>query len=141
MPATGGGDVAASSAVPTAAAGNSGPGAGSVPATGGDDVAVSSDVPASASATTQARGVDGKVTDEAGRPVTAALVTPTSLDTPSKAIPEVAVFTDDEGAYSWVLPAGRYRITVTADGYHEASGETDVPAGGRATLDLQLRKL
>ncbi len=85
------------------------------------------DVPAAASATTQAHGADG--TDEDGRPVTAALVTPTSLDTPSKAIPEVAVITDDEGAYSWVLPAGRYRIAVTADGYHEVSGETDVPAG------------
>lgn len=113
---------------------------GAVPPRGSDDAAVSSDDAADGSATTQASGVDGKVSDEQGKPVTGALVTPTSLDTPSRAIPEVAVFTNEEGRYSWVLPAGRYRITVTADGYQEASAETEVPGAGTATLDLQLRK-
>ena len=115
-------------------------GVGAVPPTGSSDAAVSSDDAAGGSATTQANGVDGRVSDQQGIPVTGALVTPTSLDTPSKAIPEVAVFTNDEGRYSWVLPAGRYRITVTAGGYQEASMETEVPEGGTATLDLQLRK-
>lgn len=118
----------------------SGAGVGAVPPTGSADAAVSSDDAASGSATTQAHGVDGTVSDQEGKTVTGALVTPISLDTPSKAIPEVAVFTNDEGRYSWVLPAGRYRITVTADGYEEASVETEVPEGGTATLDLQLRK-
>ena len=121
--------------------GTSGADVGNVPPTAGGDAAMSSDDAAGGSATTQAQGVDGKVTDEDGTPVTGALVTPTSLDAPSKPIPEVAVFTNDEGLYSWVLPAGRYRITVTADGYNEASGETEVPEGGTAKLDLQLRKV
>ena len=118
----------------------SGAGVGALRPPGSDDAAVSSDDAVSHSATIQAHGVDGKVSDQDGKSVTGALVTPTSLDTPSKAIPEVAVFTNDEGRYSWVLPAGRYRITVTADGYLEASMETDVPEDGTATLDLQLRK-
>ena len=67
-----------------------------------------------------------------------ALVTPRSLDTPSTPIPEVAVFTDAEGGYRWVLTAGRYRITASAQGYEEASAEIAVPAGGAATLDLEL---
>ncbi|HEY5840792.1 MAG TPA: carboxypeptidase-like regulatory domain-containing protein [Mycobacterium sp.] len=117
----------------------SGAGVGAARPTG-DDASVSSDDAVGGSATTQAHGVDGNVSDQEGKPVTGALVTPTSLDTPSKAIPEVAVFTNDEGRYSWVLPAGRYRITVTADGYQEASVETLVPEGGTATLDLQLRR-
>jgi hypothetical protein len=104
---------------------------------GGDDAPVSSD-DAGGSVTTPAQGVDGQVSNQDGGPVPGALVTPVSLDTPSKAIPEVAVFTNDQGRFSWVLPAGRYRITVTADGYQEASAETQVPASGTATLDLRL---
>jgi len=106
----------------------------------GGDAPLSSDDAAGGSATTQARGVDGMVSDQQGNPVTGALVTPTSLDTPSKAIPEVAVFTNTEGRFSWVLPAGRYRITVKADGYQEASAETEVPENGTATVDLKLSK-
>ena len=106
----------------------------------GGDAPLSSDDAAGGSATTQARGVDGMVSDQQGNPVTGALVTPTSLDTPSKAIPEVAVFTNAEGRFGWVLPAGRYRITVKADGYQEASAETEVPENGTATVDLKLSK-
>jgi len=110
-----------------------------VPPTGGD-APVSRDDAAGGSVTTQAQGVDGTVSDQEGIPVAGALVTPTSLDTPSKAIPEVAVFTNTEGRFSWVLPAGRYRITVKADGYQEASAETEVPENGTATVDLKLSK-
>lgn len=105
----------------------------------GSDGAVSSDAAPSGSVTTQTRGVAGTVSDQEG-PVAGALVTPTSLDTPSQAVPEVAVFSDSEGRYSWVLPAGRYRITVTADGYQEASVEAEVPARGTTTLDVRLEK-
>ncbi|WP_420121356.1 carboxypeptidase-like regulatory domain-containing protein [Nakamurella sp.] len=121
------GDRAASSAA-----------AGSVRPTGGEDAPVSTDGAVGALGTAQARSVDGAVTDQDGRPVTGALVTPTSLDTPSTAIPEVAVFTDDQGRYSWVLPMGRYRLTVTANGYQQRSVEISVPETGSATADLQL---
>jgi len=106
----------------------------------GGDAPVSSEDVAGGSATTRAQGVDGTVSDQEGNPVTGAFVTPTSLDTPSKAIPEVAVFTNAEGRFSWVLPAGRYRITVKADGYQDASAETDVPENGTATVDLKLSR-
>lgn len=119
--------------------GGAGGGAGTALPTGGDG-SVWSDGTTGGSATTQAPGVAGTVSHEEGEPVAGALVTPSSLDTPASAIPEVAVFTNDDGRYTWVLPPGRYRITVTADGYLEASAEAEVPAGGTATLDVELSR-
>ena len=102
-----------------------------------DDATITSDEAPSSSATLE-QGVEGTVSDPRGGPVSGALVTPTSLDTPSTAIPEVAVLTDAGGRFQWVLPAGRYRMTVTAEGRREASVETEVPAGGTSTVALQL---
>lgn len=122
-----------------AAAASSSASGGASP-TGSEDAPVSSDDAVGASGATQTQGVDGKISDQEGHPVTGALVTPTSLDTPSKAIPEVAVITNDQGRYSWVLPTGHYRMTVTADGYRGASVDVEVPTSGTATLDLQLHQ-
>lgn len=117
--------------------GTSRAGVGGAGTADGGDAPVSSADAVGGSASTRAHGVDGKVVDQEGNPVPGALVTPTSLDMPARAVPEVAVFTNDQGRYSWVLPVGRYRITVTANG-QEVSGETEVPESGTATLDLQL---
>ena len=83
-------------------------------------------------------GVHGVVRDRQNRPVPAAFVQalPVGADTP--AVPELAVFTDADGAYHWPLPGGRYRLRVThARGAAEA--EVQVPRGGRVRLDLELR--
>jgi hypothetical protein len=83
-------------------------------------------------------GVHGVVRDRQNRPVPAAFIQalPVGADTP--AVPELAVFTDADGAYHWPLPGGRYRLQVT----HErgtAEAQVQVPRGGRVRLDLELR--
>src|SRR5262245_18120616 len=53
---------------------------------------------------TSVRGtVTGRVTGAGGAPVAGAAVLPRSLDDPAKAIPEMLVSTDADGAYQWTL--------------------------------------
>lgn len=83
-------------------------------------------------------GIHGAVRDYQGRLLAGAFVqaSPGTANTP--AVPELAVFTDAEGAYYWPLPPGLYRLSVTY-----ASGGTEVmvqvPADGHARQDFTLR--
>jgi hypothetical protein len=105
-------------------------------ATGGGDVPISA--PAGPSNSQTGAGfVRGTVTDAAGTPLAGVLVIPESLDTPPRAVPEIAVMTDDQGRYEWGLDAGRYRLTFTMDGYTQAQHEV-VVQGQPTVLDLQL---
>ena len=83
-------------------------------------------------------GVEGRVTDTMGRPVVDALITPTSLDTPSQAIPDIAIVTDQEGHYAWRLLPGNYMIAVFANGYVRAAQPVTVKAHETAILDFIL---
>lgn len=85
-------------------------------------------------------GVEGRVTSESGEPVADILVQAQSLDQPSKPIPELGVLTGEDGRYFWPLSAGRYRISVSPEGYQPFSGDVTVEAGQRATLNLTLRR-
>ena len=84
-------------------------------------------------------GVAGLVT-AAGQPAEGLMVQAASLDEPSQPIPEIAVLTGEDGRYAWPLPPGRYRLSVSLDGFQPASGSVTVEAGRRATLNLALER-
>lgn len=68
------------------------------------------------------------------------LVRAESLDQPSRPIPELGVLTGKDGRYFWPLSPGRYRISVSAEGYQSASGTATFKAGERATLNLTMQR-
>jgi hypothetical protein len=86
------------------------------------------------------QGVSGRVSDESGQPVERALVVPRSLDANSPAIPEIAVFSDGNGQYSWRLSPGRYEVTVTLDGFEPVTLPVNVGSSQVATLDFTLQR-
>jgi hypothetical protein len=85
-------------------------------------------------------GVAGRIANEDGSAVEGAAVVAASLDPGGPAIPEIAIVSDAKGHYQWPLRAGRYEITVVADGYQRASKEAVVKAGEVTTLDFVLSR-
>lgn len=63
----------------------------------------------------------GTVRGQDGVPLAECAVTASSLQ--GAAVPEVAQVTDDEGGFSWQLPAGIFLLSATCDG---AEGEVTV---------------
>jgi hypothetical protein len=88
-----------------------------------------------------AQGVNGRITDDSGQPVTRALVVPKSLDENSPPIPEIAVFSDATGQYAWRLSPGRYEFRVTTDGYEAATVSAIVNSSQVTTVDITLKRL
>jgi hypothetical protein len=85
------------------------------------------------------RGViAGRVVDEAGRPLEAALdAKPLFAEIPMDAM---GIGTQRDGTF--VLPdqlVGRWRITATAEGYEPGSGEVDVASGRVSRVEIVLR--
>ncbi len=83
-------------------------------------------------------GVQGQVTDAAGKPLPEVLVTPQSTDNPPQGVPELAVVTDNQGRYQWTLAPGAYTLTFTRDGYALATQAIVVKANQLATADIRL---
>ena len=75
--------------------------------------------------------VRGRVADRAGRPMAATL----RFNGPNT----FEAHADASGAYSAVLPAGPYRVTVVAQGYPNKDVPLDVAAGRDQQLDVTLR--
>jgi hypothetical protein len=90
-------------------------------------------------ASTQQQGrISGRVTDPSDTIVYQAQVQVINLDTHA-AIPQK---TDTTGSY-WVesLPAGRYQVTVQAEGFEPyKSADITLAAGQELIHDIQLRK-
>lgn len=86
-------------------------------------------------------GVKGRVTAADGRPIADALVVPKSLDEPTKAIPEMAVITNEDGRYQWRLFPGDYMISVSAEGYQAASKKVTVEPKKAVILDFDLERV
>ena len=80
--------------------------------------------------------VEGVVRGADGSTVAGALVVPVPLDDPAPAIPELAVVTDDAGAYTWNLPDGRYELRATKDGTAMGSARVEVAAGEAVVGDI-----
>jgi hypothetical protein len=51
---------------------------------------------------------------------------------------EMAIFTNAEGIYRWVLPTGDYVLQAAKDGYQIANGNVSIRTGETRTLDFQL---
>lgn len=87
-----------------------------------------------------APAIRGRVLDATGQPVVGVLVLPESTDSPSQAIPEIAVMTNERGEYQWSLPPGSYTLRFTAEGYASRAEAVQVVAGQSATLDVTLQQ-
>lgn len=87
-----------------------------------------------------APAVGGRVLDAAGQPVVGVLVLPESTDSPSQAIPEIAVMTNEQGQYQWSLPPGSYTLRFSAEGYSATSQPVIIAPGATVTLDVTLQK-
>ncbi|HYO83925.1 MAG TPA: carboxypeptidase-like regulatory domain-containing protein [Bryobacteraceae bacterium] len=94
--------------------------------------------PESGESRTAGEGVAGRVTDTFGTPVTDAVVEARSLETPSIAVPEIAILTDANGHYVWTLPPGKYEISISAAGFRRAAKEAVVAARLQTRLDFVL---
>jgi hypothetical protein len=85
-------------------------------------------------------GVTGRITNDEGNAVEGAAVLAASVDPSGPAIPEIAIVSDAKGHYQWTLRAGRYELTVVAEGYQRVSKKVAVSAGEVATLDFVLSR-
>jgi hypothetical protein len=83
-------------------------------------------------------GVTGQIRGDEGTAVAEATVLAASLDVDGPAVPELAIVSDANGRYEWPLRAGRYELTVIAEGYQRLSRRVSVSAGKVATLDFVL---
>jgi len=88
----------------------------------------------------QKEGVAGRISDEKGNPVSGASVLAAPSEPNEPAVPEMAIVSDANGRYRWSLRAGRYDITVIAEGYERASKRVTVNAANVATLDFRLSR-
>jgi hypothetical protein len=105
---------------------------------GGLDTSVSGE-PGARGGPAQGNVVTGHVTDATGKPIAGAIIVPQSTDSPPQAVPEIGVFTDEQGRYQWHLPPGHYTLTIRSDGYAAQTKPITVVQGQPATLDVTLQ--
>ncbi len=117
-------------------AGASTGGAGQAP--GGPDTSVSGQ-PGDPAGKPTGAVVEGVVTDAAGKPVAGAVVMPKSADTPPQAVPEKAVFTDEQGRYTWTLSPGKYTFSISHNGAVMETEAVTVTEAQPAKLDVALK--
>lgn len=106
-----------------------------------------SDSPGATPATTRTDGaaadrgtVRGQVRTADGSPVVDAVVQVRSLDDPPRLVPELAVTTDQDGHYRWLLRPGRYELSVAPSpgAAPVTSPAVEVDAGQTLTVDLSV---
>jgi hypothetical protein len=85
-------------------------------------------------------GVTGRVTNDDGSAIAGATVLAASVDPNGPAVPEIAIVSDADGRYEWPLRAGRYELTVLAEGYERGSRVVEVKAREVARLDFRLAR-
>lgn len=92
--------------------------------------------PATAVAPQMREGVVGRLLRSQERPVAGAMISATSLDRPSKPVPDIAILTDAEGVFAWPLRAGTYRLAAVTDGRSIATAVVTVEPGEVTRVDL-----
>jgi hypothetical protein len=63
-----------------------------------------------------------------------------SLDEPAKAIPEIAILTNEQGSYAWPLRPGRYELTPMLDGKRGTPEQVVVEPDKVTRLDLSMTR-
>ena len=84
-------------------------------------------------------GVTGLVTTSDNLAVEGAFIQPKSLDDPAPPIPEMAVLSNRQGRYTWLLLPGNYRISVSVKGCQTAFRRVVIEAGKMAEADFVLQ--
>jgi hypothetical protein len=92
----------------------------------------------SASATHAAEGVQGRVTFANGKPATQVFVQARPLGPSGPAVPDIGIFTDGAGRYSWPLPPGRFELTFVHQGKKLTTRSVTVGRSGVTRLDVRL---
>lgn len=81
--------------------------------------------------------IHGTVQDQQGQPAAGILVMPEAKGDHPFPIPEIAVFTDEQGKFIWNLPPGDYDFVLTRNGSELGRHPVKVP-DGKANHELQL---
>ena len=85
-----------------------------------------------------AQGVQGNIAFANGKPATQVFVQARSLERPAPAIPDIGIFTDGAGNYSWPLPPGSFELTFIHQGRKLATRKVTVQRSGVTRLDVRL---
>jgi len=85
-----------------------------------------------------AQGVQGHIAFANGKPATQVFVQARSLDRPAPAIPDIGIFTDGAGNYSWPLPPGRFELTFIHQERKLGTRKVTVERSGVTRLDVRL---
>jgi hypothetical protein len=104
---------------------------------GPDDPISTSDAGSSASAVLT-EGIAGTVKTASGEPVAGVFVQVAPSDSSAGPVPDIAIFTDDRGDFSWSLRPGRYRLTLILDGRTIGETEATVQTGRVNTITVQV---
>ncbi|WP_164491620.1 carboxypeptidase-like regulatory domain-containing protein [Staphylospora marina] len=83
----------------------------------------------------------GTVLDEEQRPVSGALAVPESRDTSPYPVPEIAVYTNEQGVFTWHLPPGSWDFVISKPGYETARHAVSATAGQKEVrFTVNIRK-
>lgn len=103
-----------------------------------DDRPVSSDQPSASVAPVSRTQVYGIISDANGRPLAEAGIAVIRGTAPFR---EILMLSGDDGKYTWPLPAGKFTLKATKDGYKPHSRDVEVKDNEAARLDFTLEKL
>lgn len=84
-------------------------------------------------------GVAGRLLQAADRPVAHAVIAARSLDRPARAVPEIAIITNDDGRFQWPLRPGTYRLAAMLDGRQIAGATVTVEPGQVTAVEMFSR--
>ena len=104
----------------------------------GDPGAVEASSDSSAGRRDGPTGLTGQVTDTGGQPLGEVLVQPVGIGESPQPVPEIAVFTGNDGRYTWRLRPGAYLVTASRAGFVDAAKRVRVEAGRMHRLDFVL---
>lgn len=84
-----------------------------------------------------AEGVVGRLVRPPRQPIAGAMIQATSLDSPAKPVPEIAILTNADGHFTWPLRPGSYRLAAVVEGRELAEATVRIEPGRITRLDLQ----
>lgn len=83
--------------------------------------------------------IHGIVEDQNGNPLSGVLVTPKPKGENVVPIPEIAVYTDEQGKFTWNLPPGEYEFVLTQNEQTTSQHTVSIPDQNEHDLKLTIR--
>jgi hypothetical protein len=87
-----------------------------------------------------AEGVMGRLLQPEDIPISYAMISVTSLDKPSRPVPDIAILTDAKGRFTWPLRPGSYRLRAVVNGNEIAEAAVSVQSGQVTSVTMRARK-